>query len=306
MEFRHIEAFVNVVKHKSFSKAADASFVTQPTISVHISSLEKELGVQLLERTGKEVLPTSQGQQFYKYALNMLNIRSKAAQAAMDMQKEPVGIVELQSSTVPAQVFLPEIIADFSKKHDKIKFYIEQSDSVNALENLAARRGELAFVGNKTDATNMIYEEIFEDEDVLITPCCERFSKMSQSTLCVEDFISEPFVLRETGSGTVKKFEAEMQKKGYSGKALNVIARTNSSAAIINTVAAGAGVSIISKKTAELNSGNNRLKIFSIEGFSKKRKFYMVYGKNTVLSPAADAFKSFITQSIAPPAPDAE
>ncbi len=78
MDFRQIEAFVNVVKHESFSKAADASFLTQPTISSHIGSLEKELGQRLINRSGKKALPTKQGRMLYKYAVNMLNTREKA------------------------------------------------------------------------------------------------------------------------------------------------------------------------------------------------------------------------------------
>ncbi|MEG2871174.1 MAG: LysR family transcriptional regulator, partial [Clostridium sp.] len=70
MEFRQIEAFVNAVKYKSFSKAADATFLTQPTISAHISNLENELEITLLKRVGREVTLTPQGQQFYPNPLD--------------------------------------------------------------------------------------------------------------------------------------------------------------------------------------------------------------------------------------------
>lgn len=75
MDFKQIEAFVNVIKYKSFSKAAEATFLTQPTISTHISSLEKELGVTLIDRMGKESRPTKQGRAFYNYAINLLHTR---------------------------------------------------------------------------------------------------------------------------------------------------------------------------------------------------------------------------------------
>jgi DNA-binding transcriptional LysR family regulator len=78
MDFKQIEAFVNVVRHKSFSKAADATFFTQPTISTHISVLEKELGTKLLDRRGRTIEMTPQGRQFYKYAVEMVNTRAKA------------------------------------------------------------------------------------------------------------------------------------------------------------------------------------------------------------------------------------
>ena len=75
MDFKQIEAFVNVVRYKSFSKAADATFFTQPTISTHIRNLEKELGVKLLDRKSRIVEMTPQGSKFYKYAVEMINAR---------------------------------------------------------------------------------------------------------------------------------------------------------------------------------------------------------------------------------------
>ncbi len=91
MEFKQIEAFINVVKYKSFSKAADASFLTQPTISTHISSLEGELGVTLIDRMGKESRLTKQGREFYKYAINMINTREQALYAMEKAGKEVAG-----------------------------------------------------------------------------------------------------------------------------------------------------------------------------------------------------------------------
>lgn len=78
MEFRQLEAFVNAAKYKSFSKAADATFLTQPTISTHVSNLENELGVRLLNRSGREISLTPHGHEFYSYAVELLNTRSRA------------------------------------------------------------------------------------------------------------------------------------------------------------------------------------------------------------------------------------
>ena len=84
MDFKQIEAFVNVVRYKSFSKAADATFFTQPTISTHIRNLEKELGVKLLDRKSRTVEMTPQGSKFYKYAVEMINARALAFEAIND------------------------------------------------------------------------------------------------------------------------------------------------------------------------------------------------------------------------------
>ncbi|MBP6491589.1 MAG: LysR family transcriptional regulator [Clostridia bacterium] len=96
MDFKQIEAFISVVDNKSFSKAADVCFLTQPTISARISTLEKELGVRLIDRTGREAFLTDYGRVFYKYAAEMLETRNKAADSIHDLSKEIKGIVATQ------------------------------------------------------------------------------------------------------------------------------------------------------------------------------------------------------------------
>ena len=103
MEFKQIEAFVNVIKYKSFSKAADASFLTQPTISTHISTLEKELGVTLIDRLGKESRPTKEGRAFYKYAISLINTREKAIMEVGRRGSEFSGIIDLRASSIPGE-----------------------------------------------------------------------------------------------------------------------------------------------------------------------------------------------------------
>jgi len=96
MDFKQIEAFVSVVENKSFSKAADVCFLTQPTISARISTLEKELGVRLIDRTGREAFLTDYGKVFYKYAAEMLDTRNRATDSIHDLSKEIKGIIETQ------------------------------------------------------------------------------------------------------------------------------------------------------------------------------------------------------------------
>lgn len=87
MDFKQIEAYVNVVKQKSFSKAAHVSDVKQPTISAHVNVLEKEMGVKLLDRTHREAKPTPEGQLFYDYAINMINLRETAMYSVKGFSK---------------------------------------------------------------------------------------------------------------------------------------------------------------------------------------------------------------------------
>ena len=122
MDFKQIEAFVNVVRYKSFSKAADATFFTQPTISTHIRNLEKELGVKLLDRKSRVVEMTPQGSKFYKYAVEMINARAQAFDALNDNSENVGGILEIQTSSIPAVTFLPDLLSGFRTPHPRIQY----------------------------------------------------------------------------------------------------------------------------------------------------------------------------------------
>ena len=129
MDFKQIEAFVNVVRYKSFSKAADATFFTQPTISTHIRNLEKELGVKLLDRKSRVVEMTPQGSKFYKYAVEMINARAQAFDALNDINGSIGGILEIQTSSIPSVTFLPELLSGFRSENAGIQYYVSVSDT---------------------------------------------------------------------------------------------------------------------------------------------------------------------------------
>ena len=149
MDFRQIEAFVYVVRHKSFSKAADAIYLTQPTISSHISSLENEIGTKLVDRSGKEITPTEAGKMFYEFANNLINIRDNAVFTLSEFSRKIEGKVEIAASTVPAEYLLPKLMLGFRNKYDKISFSVQQLDSKQVIDELLERNFEFGIVGKK-------------------------------------------------------------------------------------------------------------------------------------------------------------
>lgn len=293
MDFKQIEAFVNVVKYKKFSKAADASFLTQPTISTHINNLEKELNVVLLNRQGREITMTKQGEAFYSYAVNILNLREQATQSIQGMRKDVEGIVELQASSIPGQYYVPKLLGGFRNKYPGVKIFLEQSDSRNTMDNIINQKGEVGFTGTKL-SNNLVYEEIFTDDMILITPNKGKFAKMKEDTVQVEDIVGESFILREDGSGTKKEFE-KTEVQGVSIlKMVNVIAHMNNIEAIKNAVISGFGISVLSTCAVNDLMDNEKIKRFKIAGLNQKRHFYMVRNRTYCLSPAAERFWEYV------------
>ncbi len=293
MDFKQMQAFVNVVKYKKFSKAADASFLTQPTISTHINNLEKELNVILLNRHGREITMTKQGEIFYSYAVNILNLREQAALSVQGMNREIEGVIELQTSSIPGQYYVPKILGEFRSRYPKVKIFLEQSDSRNVMDNIINQKGEIGFTGTKLN-NNLIYEEIFSDDMILITPNKGKFAKIKDDMIRVEEIVGENFILREDGSGTKKEFE-KIEVQGISIlKMVNVIAHMNSTEAIKNAVISGLGISVFSACAANDLLANEQLRCFKIAELNEKRHFYMVRNRTYCLSPAAERFWEYV------------
>ena len=292
MDFKQIEAFVNVVRFKSFSKAADAMFFTQPTISTHISNLESQLGVKLLDRKGRNVQMTPQGAIFYKYAVEMINSRSQAIEALDAGDNTISGVIDIQTSSIPSVAFVPELLADFRKEHNKVQFFLSVSSTGDVIDNILNRQGEIGFVGrhdNKRDSNNGLeYTKVFSDSSVLIAPA----SMNLPSEISFEEAISYPLLWRESGSATRSSFEDVAASLGLDKNTFEVAGMFSDLNSIVRSVEAGLGVSIISRKAAEAVK-NEKFSIIEISNFSDDRDFYLVSLRGAILSPTARAFKEF-------------
>ncbi|MEG1930863.1 MAG: selenium metabolism-associated LysR family transcriptional regulator [Anaerovorax sp.] len=296
MDFKQIEAFANVVKYKSFSKAGDACFLTQPTISAHIGTLEKELGIQLIDRGSKEVKPTKQGELFFKYAIDMINTRERAIHSLQGFSSNIEGILEIQASTIPGQYLVPQLMCQFKEKYPKVRYYMEQSGSRMVMENLLEHKGEIGFTGDK-GVDRLDYSLLKKDKVVLITPDNRKFRQIYEKskTIQLKDFIKEPFLFREKGSGTRKEFEEKITGMGYIAKNLNVVARINSMGAIKQAVSYGLGISMVSEIAVDTGCERDQKGYlhFTIEDCNMDRAFYLVTNPKVCLSPAAETFKNF-------------
>lgn len=295
MDFRQIEAFVYVVRFSSFSKAADAIFLTQPTVSSHISSLENELGTKLIDRSGKEVEPTAAGKLFYEYANNLVNIRDQAVFSLNEFSNKISGKVEIAASTVPAEYLLPRLMLGFRANYGDISFSVDQLDSDQVIDGLLEKKYELGMAGTIIESSKLEYHKLAEDRLVLAAPCNRKFSSIYSDTLTFDDIKDESFIYRESGSGTRKEFEKILVNHGISPSSIKIAAQFNSIDAIKQAVSQGLGVSIMSYMSIEDYIRFGQIKAFEIESFDLKRAFYIVTHKKRPLSPVNSVFLKYIT-----------
>ena len=293
MDFRQIEAFAQVVKLKSFSKAADAVYLTQPTISAHISSLENELEIKLIDRSSKDVVPTKAGKLFYDYAINMINIRDNAIFKLNEYSEKMAGKIEICSSTVPCQYIMPELIKGFIGNYPNVTFSLDQMDTRMVTEKILQKESELGFVGSMTENDKLSYHHFMDDKLVLITPNNKKYSSIDSDTIDFKVISEENFVLREAGSGTRQEFEKAFKKAGFNPKSLKVAALMNSTEAVKQAVSLGMGVSIVSAISVEDYVKFGLIKAYNLDGVSLARAFYLVHHKSVPLSPLSITFLNY-------------
>lgn len=294
MELRQLEAFVRVVELQSFSKAAKVLYLTQPTISVHISELEKELQTKLLDRTTKVVSTTKAGDTLYGYAKEILAIREEILNEFGTSFKEDIRL-EIAGSTIPSRYILPELISVFRKKYKDVSFSLNQGDSRLVIEQILHHKADIGFVGMKSDDERLEYISFYKDKLAIITPNDEHYRNLLENNVTLLELMREPVILRENGSGTKKMAEKFLEKKGIRFKNLNVIAQINDQEIIKRSVEQGLGISIISEKAAMDYAKEGRILIHIPEKEQFIRDLYIVVEKRNKLIPLAKKFIEFCT-----------
>lgn len=300
MHLKQIEAFVAVIKHKSFSKAAEAIYLSQPTISAHINSLESELGTKLIVRSTKEVYPSAAGTIFYGHALEILKLLERARMEVKSYSSEVKGRLEIAASTVPSQYILPEILPRMAKKYPNLFYAVQQYDSGEVVEHIRNMDAEVGITGTVIEKSNCVFEPFLSDRLVIITPNTPQFVAMN-GRITAAMLRALPFVSRESGSGTRKESEAFLQDAGVDPKGLKVVAQMQSTESIKQAVKRKLGISIISRIAAEDYVAAGDILMFEYDSPRLNRNFYLVYHKNRPLSPAAEAFVREIKRAFSTP-----
>lgn len=296
MEFRKLESFVSIVKHGSFTKAAEELYLTQPTITGHIQSLENKLGTVLLNRNGKVVSLTEAGQILYKHAVNILNTREQALFSLAQYEGKLEGELVIASSTVPQRYLLPDLLAAFNLRYPEVTFTIRQFDSKGVVDAITSGAMDFGFVGTDTSGSDLEVIQLCQGRLLLITPCHGKFQHLKETALTWDQVANETFILREGGSGSRTLFLKGLEDKGIDPARLSVVATIENPDTIKQCVMAGLGVAVVSERSVEDEVRLGLLKGFYIDGLDLKQSFYFINHRRRVLSPIARAFRAFTAE----------
>lgn len=292
-DLRQLEIFRNVLELGSFSKAANAVCLAQASVSERIATLESMVGTRLLDRLGRQVVPTKAGEILYKHATLLLDMKRTACLEIQDFLGVKRGEIHIGGSTIPGEYILPRLIERFRERYPFISVILNIADTGATEELVLEGKIELAIVGSRSLHKSLASEELWEDILVLAIPSIHRWATKEEVTL--EELSEEPFISRELGSGTLRimeKFLRESTSKGsYS---LNLVARFGSSTAVKEGIKAGLGVSIISSRALDTELKTGVLKALRVKDLPMSRKFYLIKDKRRTASPLCQAMADFL------------
>lgn len=300
MDFKHLETFIQVVKLRSFSKAADTLFLTQPSVSTHIALLEEELGEPLLIRTPRAIFPTDVGQELYAYAIQMLELRDRAIHLCDTPSRNFRGTINLAASSIPYLYALPSYLTAFRREYPDIHFKVTCCDSAEVVGKVETGKIDLGLAGTVVHSTVCGFERFMDDELVVVIPNQGAYRFLQRFR--TEDIIKYPFVIREPGSGTQQEMIMFLQELGISPNKLEIVAQMDSPDGIKQSIAQGLGISIMSSLSVADYEQFDLVKVFRLEGIEKKRSLHVVSHNTRPLSDAATVFKKYVLNAGPPKA----
>ena len=293
IDFRHLETFCRVASLKSFSKAAEDLFLTQPTVSGHILSLEQSLSLRLFDRASREVRLTKAGEVFLKYASKILSFRKDLLNALSEFSQGIRGELSLGASTIPGEYILPRLVGDFKKEHPHFIFSLKIADTKEIIRDVLQDDVEFGMIGAKLDHPSLHFEKYEEDEIIVVASSDHPLARKKR--VDVEELLKEPWIIREEGSGTQMAVEKALRKKGKSLKQFNVVMEMGSTSSVKEGVKAKLGLAFISRQAIEEELNQGLLSRIGVEGIDTiSRQIYIVFHKARTLSPIGMEFLRFL------------
>jgi DNA-binding transcriptional LysR family regulator len=296
MDTKQLAAFCAVVERGSFSHAAERLGVTQPAVSLQIRSLEKRLGQQLLDRSGRRVEPTEAGVRLYRGAQRLLALEEQLLE---EVAAEPEGAVsgrlELGSSSGPGGTVLPLLLCEFHAAFPEVTVALSVFDTQTVVDLVARRELELGVVGAARRHRGVVFEPFLRDEVILACPPEHPFAGR---TISLEELRAAPLVVMQEGAGVRQVIEDELRRSGVRLRDLAPRLELGLQESVRSAVQAGYGVTFISRSAVEADLAAGRLAAAKVEGLEAVREISLVRATGRATTRAAQAFLDFARERL--------
>ena len=290
--FRQLETFAEVARQQSFTRAAEALHLTQPAVSIQIRQIAETIGLPLFEQNGREIALTAAGEELLTTVHDLDDAWNRFESAIDDLKGFKRGKLRVGLVTT-AKHFLPRMLGDFYRRYPDIDIQLEIANRQGIVERLLGNQDDLYVMSYPPTNLDIVSQPFLDNEYVVLAP--EAHWAVGKA-LTLQELATEPFLLREQGSGSRHVIDQHMRDTGIQ---LKVRLSLASNEAIRELVASGMGLTVLSRQALGDRPGHDGLAILDVAGFPLKRQWNVVHLRGKVLSLPAMAFLADLLRSTA-------
>ncbi|MEW9095918.1 MAG: LysR family transcriptional regulator [Clostridiaceae bacterium] len=291
MNIQYLKSFFVTVKLNSISKAAKVLHLTQPGLSMQIQTLEKDLGVSLLNRSNKGVELTEAGKIVFDYANTIISLQDNIERDLTNLKTNKKNLI-IGSCKAVGEYALPCSIYVFKQDNKDLNIQLEISNTEDVINNIINRNVNIGIIQSSTANPNIKTQKITSDRLLLVTSL-----PLMKDKITLEEIKKLPLIFREKGSGVRKNIEDRLSSQDIKTEDLNIIYEFNSMEAIKASVISGKGISFIPELTIKKELREGSLKTIEIEDFEIVSDYYAAYKSDYSLNPYEVQFIKFIKSS---------
>jgi DNA-binding transcriptional LysR family regulator len=290
MDTRQLAAFCAVVERRSFSQAAERLGVTQPAVSLQVRALEQRLGQRLIDRSGRRVEPTEAGRRLYRNAQRLLELERQLVEDVRGDGGLLKGSLAIGASTGPGAHLVPLLLCDFQREHADVRIALSVADTHAVIERVAERELELGIVGALRRHRSLDFEPLVVDEIVLAVPPDHH---AAGGEIGLDGLREETIIVMQEGAGVRQVVDEELRRAGLRLRGLEPRLELGLQESVKSAVAAGYGVTFISRSAIEGELAAGTLAAARVEGLEPSRQIYVVRSRGRRMTSVAEAFLAF-------------
>jgi DNA-binding transcriptional LysR family regulator len=289
MNLHQLRIFCSVVEHRSYTRAAEALFMTQPAVSLQIQALERSLQVKLFERINQQFTVTEAGQALYQCAIPMLNAETEAERVLAEIRGAARGRLVVAANTTGGMYIIPPVLATYKEQHPTSELLLQVDATDRLIER--ARQGiiDLGFACGTISQPELTVETLAVDTLTLILS--SHHSLASRSSLLLEEVVEQPFIVPESISRTRQFIEQRVRERGYT---LKIAMHFQGTEPVKKAVESNLGIAIVSSAAVEREVQAGILRAMPIADMELTRPFVMFYRQGKYFGPLARNFMNYV------------
>ena len=285
LNFNQLRVFYQAAKNLNFTAAANELFVSQPAVTFQVKSFEEYCNLKLFKKRGRQVYLTDEGRALYEYAEKIFKYEKEIENVIDEMRELKRGVLSLGTTKAYARYFMPLVITTFDKNYPNIKIQLNEGSSAEMIYSLVDFKIEVAVIAKAIDHAEVNFFPFSKEEMVLIVAPDHHLVK--KKAIAFKELAKEPFIMKETGSGT-RKLVDELFLRAKSTP--DILMETSNTEFIKQLVQRGEGVSFLVRESVAAELRDNHLVEVPLKGNKIFLDVSIAYLKGQVLSPPATAF----------------